>query len=76
MRPERLDSDEESFDTKPLVERSGDSDGIVTTLGSEWGPLQDIEGSGAGWGGARLEEGVSRVRASHGSRLLVSVNAN
>lgn len=51
LRPERLDSDEESFDTKPLVRRSGGSDGIVTTLGSEWEPyriLRDQELAGEG----------------------------
>ena len=46
--------------------RTGGSDGIVTTLGSEWGTLQGIEGAGPSRG-VTLEEGECRVWVSHGS---------
>jgi len=72
LRLERLDSGEESFDTEPLMRRRWGSDGIVTTLGSKWGPLQETLGEGLReqqllGEGVQLEEGVCRVPASHGS---------
>ena len=72
LRLERLDSGEESFDTEPLMGRRWGSDGIVTTLGTKWGPLQETLGEGLReqqllGEGVQLEEGVCRVPASHGS---------
>lgn len=67
LRPERLDSDEESFDTKPLVERSGGSDGIVTTLGSEWEPYRILRDQELAGEGRHLRREWAEGGASHGS---------